>query len=81
MRFIRFTYFYNQNFEKLMQRFMGVDYFDVESLLKEDEIMVRDSVREFVDNEIIPIIEKSYREDKFLIDHIPKLAKMGLLNL
>ena len=62
-----------------MHKFLGVDYFDVESLLNEDEIMVRNSVREFVDNEIIPIIEQHYRENKFPIDIVPKLAGMNLL--
>jgi len=64
-----------------MHKFLGVDYFDVESLLNEDEIMVRNSVREFVDSEIIPIIEKNYREDKFPIEIISKLAGMGLFGI
>lgn len=64
-----------------MNKFVGVDYFDVESLLNEDEIMVRNSVREFVDNEIIPIIESYYRENKFPIDIVPKLAEMGLFGI
>jgi glutaryl-CoA dehydrogenase len=64
-----------------MHKFLGVDYFDVESLLSEDEIMVRNSVRDFVDNEIIPIIEKHYREDKFPIEIVPKLAEMGLFGI
>lgn len=64
-----------------MHKFLGVDYFDVESLLSDDEIMVRNSVRDFVDNEIIPIIEKHYREDKFPIEIVPKLAGMGLFGI
>ena len=48
-----------------MQKFVGVDYFNVESLLTEDERMIRDSVREFVSAEIIPIIEKYNRDAKF----------------
>lgn len=61
-----------------MQKFTGVDYFDVESLLNEDEKMVRDSVREFVDAEIIPIIEKHYRENSFPIHIVSKLGELGL---
>ncbi len=64
-----------------MHKFLGVDYFDVESLLNEDEIMVCNSVREFVDFEIIPTIDKHYREDKFPIEIVPKLAKMGLFGI
>lgn len=55
MRFPGFTYFRHQNFEKLMQRFVAVDYFNVE-ILNEDEIMCN-SAREFIDGKNIPIIE------------------------
>ena len=61
-----------------MQKFEGVDYFNIESLLSEEEIMVRDSVREFVSAEIIPIIEKHNREGKFPIDLVPKMAELNL---
>jgi len=47
--------------------FEGVDYFNLDSLLFEEEIMIRDTVREFVSNEIIPIIEEYNREGKFLL--------------
>lgn len=64
-----------------MQKFTGVDYFDVESLLNEDEKMARNSVREFVDVEIIPIIEKHYRENSFPMHIIPKLGELGLFGI
>jgi glutaryl-CoA dehydrogenase len=62
-----------------MQKFQGVDYFNIESLLSEEEIMIRDSVREFVSDEVIPIIEKFNRESRFPIELIPKMAELGLL--
>jgi len=62
-----------------MNTFNGVDYFNVESLLSEEEIMIRDTVREFVSREVIPIIEKQYREETFPIQLVPKMAEMGLL--
>ncbi len=62
-----------------MQKFQGVDYFNIESLLSEEEIMIRNSVREFVSAEVIPIIEKYNRESKFPADLIPKMADLGLL--
>ena len=62
-----------------MQKFQGVDYFNIESLLSEEEIMIRDSVREFVSEEVIPIIEKYNREGKFPMELIPKMAELGLL--
>lgn len=61
-----------------MSKFVGVDYFNFSDLLSEDEIMVRDSVREFVEDEVIPIIEKHFSEDKFPMHLIPKMAEMGL---
>ena len=39
-------------------RFKGIDFYHTDRLLSEDEKMTRDTVREFVDNTIIPIINK-----------------------
>jgi len=62
-----------------MSKFNGIDYFNLDSLLSEEEILIRDSVQEFVTAEIIPIIEKYNREGKFPIDLIPKISEMNLL--
>jgi glutaryl-CoA dehydrogenase len=62
-----------------MNVFTGVDYYNIESLLSEEEILIRDTVREFVSKEVIPIIEKHYREASFPIHLIPKMAELGLL--
>jgi glutaryl-CoA dehydrogenase len=62
-----------------MNSFEGVDYFDTDSLLSQEELLIRNSVREFVSNEIIPIIEKHNREATFPIQLVPKMAEMGLL--
>lgn len=62
-----------------MQKYLGVDYFQVDSLLSEEERMIRDMVRDFVSDEIIPIIEKHYREGTFPFEIIPKFAEMNLL--
>lgn len=61
-----------------MPKFSGVDYFNIDSLLSEDERMIRDSVREFVDEQVIPIIEDYNREAKFPMELIPKMAELGL---
>jgi glutaryl-CoA dehydrogenase len=42
-----------------MNNYKGVDYYNVESLLTPEEIMIRETVREFVSDEVIPIIEKT----------------------
>ena len=62
-----------------MSKFNGVDYFNIDTLLSEEEILIRDSVREFVEAEIIPVIEKYNREGKFPVDLIPKMSDMNLL--
>ena len=59
--------------------FEGADYFDVESLLSEEEVMIRNSVREFVSKEVVPVVEKHYRNGTFPIDLVPKMAELGLL--
>ncbi len=61
-----------------MNSFKGVDYFEIDSLLSDEEKMVRDSVREFVSEEIIPIIEKYNRESRFPMELIPKMAELNL---
>jgi len=61
-----------------MDSFVGVDYFNIESLLSEEEILVRDTVRDFVSQEIIPIIEKYNRESRFPMNLIPKMAELGI---
>lgn len=61
-----------------MSKFVGVDYYNIDSLLSEEEIMIRETVREFVSEEIIPIIEEYNRNSKFPMHLIPKMAEMGL---
>ena len=61
-----------------MPSFPGVDYMNIDSLFSEDELMVRQTVRDFVDEEVLPIIEHANREEKFPVHLIPKMAEMGL---
>ena len=61
-----------------MASFPGVDYLEIDSLFSEEELMVRQTVRDFVDEEVIPIIEECNREEKFPHHLIPKIAEMGL---
>ena len=61
-----------------MASFPGVDYLEIDSLFSEEELMVRQTVRDFVDEEVLPIIEEANREEKFPRHLIPKMAEMGL---
>ena len=40
-----------------MEPFEGLDFYDIESLLTEEEIMIRDMVRDWVDEEVLPKID------------------------
>jgi glutaryl-CoA dehydrogenase len=59
-------------------KFQGVDYMNADSLLTEEEILVRNTVREFVEDNVIPIIEKHAREGTFPMELVPKMAELGL---
>jgi glutaryl-CoA dehydrogenase len=61
-----------------MTGFMGVDYYNIESLLSQEETMIRNTVREFVSGEVIPIIEEYNRKSEFPMHLIPKMAELGL---
>jgi glutaryl-CoA dehydrogenase len=61
-----------------MSKFTGVDYYDLDSLLSEDELLVRQTVREFVDDNVLPIIEKHNRAGTFPMELIPAMAELGL---
>lgn len=64
-----------------MQKFVGVDYFNIEDLLTEEEILVRDSVRKFVDDNVITVIEEHYQKGTFPMDLIPKLGELGVFGM
>ena len=61
-----------------MAKFQGVDYLNADGLLSEDEILVRNTVRGFVDNEVLPIIEQHYRAGTAPSALVPKMADLGL---
>jgi glutaryl-CoA dehydrogenase len=58
--------------------FSGVDYFDCEHLLSSEEILVRDTVRSFVRDEVLPIIEHHAREGTFPTALVLQMAGLGL---
>jgi len=60
-----------------MAKYAGVDYIDFDSQLNDEEKLVRQTAREFVENEIIPIIEKHSREATFPTHLVPQLGELG----
>jgi len=61
-----------------MPRFQSPDYYEIDSLLSEDEIMVRSTVRDFVENQVLPIIEKHNRAATFPVQLVKPMAELGL---
>jgi len=59
-------------------KFQGVDFYDVDSLLSEEERAVRDTVRAWVDDNLIPIIGEHYIEGRFPKQLVPRMAELGL---
>jgi len=59
-------------------KFRGVDFYDVDSLLNEEERAVRDTVRSWVDEHLMPVIGEYYVEGKFPKQLIPGMAELGL---
>ncbi len=64
-----------------MAKFNGVDFYNLDSLLSEEERQVRDVVREWVDDNVIPIIEKCCRDDRFPHELVKPMGEMGLLGV
>src|SRR5690349_4595818 len=54
------------------------DFYDIDSLLSEEERAVRASVRAFVDERVLPIIGKCYVEGRFPKELIPAMAELGV---
>jgi glutaryl-CoA dehydrogenase len=62
-----------------MKPYSAPDFFNIDGHLSDEERMIRDTVRNFVSKEIIPIIEKHHREGTFPKHLVPQLAELGLL--
>jgi len=57
--------------------FHGVDYVEIDSLFSDEEKLVRQTVREFVETEVLPHIEEWNREGKFPMHLVPMMAELG----
>lgn len=59
--------------------FQGVDFLDLDSLLTDEEKVVRASVRQWVEENVIPVIEKHTQEATFPKQLVPEMARLGYL--
>jgi glutaryl-CoA dehydrogenase len=57
------------------------DLYNIDSLLSEEERMVRDTVRKFVNERVLPIIGEHFEAGTFPRELIPEIADMGLLGM
>lgn len=58
--------------------FEGIDFYDIESLLSEEERAVRETVRRWVDESVLPIIGEHYLAGRFPLELVPQMAELGL---
>jgi len=59
-------------------KFQGVDFYDVDGLLSEEERAVRDTVRAWVDDHLMPVIAEHYLAGRFPKHLVPQMAELGL---
>ena len=62
-----------------MPKFRGVDFYEVDALLNEEERAVRDAVRAWVDDRVLPIISQHYLDGRFPAQLVPEMGALGLL--
>jgi glutaryl-CoA dehydrogenase len=55
-----------------------LDFFDIDSSLSEEERAVRDSVRRFVDERVLPIIGDAYVQGRFPRELVPEMGELGV---
>src|ERR1700743_2184564 len=58
-------------------KFKGVDFIGFDALLNEDERLSRDTARQFIEDNLIPIIEECNREGRFPRELVPQMGELG----
>ncbi|MEX2527736.1 MAG: acyl-CoA dehydrogenase family protein [Gemmatimonadota bacterium] len=59
--------------------FQGVDFYDLDASLGEEEKMIREAVREWVDDRVMPVIKEAYVERRFPRELVPDMGELGVL--
>jgi glutaryl-CoA dehydrogenase len=62
-----------------MPRFSGVDYLHIDSLFSEQELLVRQTARQFVEDRVIPLVRDCFRDARFPKELIPEFGRLGFL--
>jgi len=58
-------------------RFTGVDFYGIDGLLSEEERAVRDTVRDWVEEKLLSVINEAYLDGHFPKQLIPQMAELG----
>ena len=58
-------------------KFRGVDFIDFDTLLNDDERLVRDTARQFIEDNLVPIIEECNRAGRFPRELVKPMADLG----
>ena len=62
-----------------MSRFPGVDYLLIDSQFSEQELLVRQTARQFVDERVLPLIRDCFNQAHFPKELIPEMGRLGFL--
>jgi len=60
-------------------KFQGIDFYNLDALLSDEERMIRDTVRDWVEERVMPVIGEAYIERRFPRDLIPEMGELGVL--
>ncbi len=58
--------------------YAGTDFYQLDDLLSEEQILLRDTVRKWVDDKVLPVIERFHDDAKFPHHLTPEMAELGL---
>src|SRR5580704_14737566 len=58
-------------------KFKGVDFIEFDTLLNDDERLVRDNTRKFIEENLVPIIEQCNRDGRFPKELIKPMGELG----
>src|SRR5271165_7421128 len=58
-------------------KFQGFDLLHLDSSFSEDELLVRKTARDFVEDNLIPIIEECFRTERFPRELVPVMGELG----
>ncbi|PIR20834.1 MAG: acyl-CoA dehydrogenase [Deltaproteobacteria bacterium CG11_big_fil_rev_8_21_14_0_20_47_16] len=60
-----------------MAQLKTTDYFNISGLLTDDEIQIQNMARDFVVDEVLPVITQHYRDGTFPMELVPKMGQLG----